>query len=192
VFSNTLECVSIRFDLLIRLRAADDCFAGGEVGTGKCTWCKVSDPEMQFCTSSSLWDELVSTQDKVEGDKIRLYDVFHCSTDPKEYNEDDSSNKKKKNGNGSVFDTKCTKAGGSSVNSPNEKRKCIQTAVDFDGVQCTIDINPFGGLMDSTSGQHCMSKQQQRVINWAVKLLIELGWTMTGDDITEEGQEEQN
>lgn len=151
-WNEAMDCHALNFG---------DCFAG----RGKCTWCKVKEPKMELCTSQSLWDEMVAAQGEVEGDKIRLDQVFHCSS------EHDITEAQA----GSLWDTKCSAKGGPLVSSEADKNNCLATLSE-DELPCVVQDNPFPGFMGSTNGDHCMSQQQQRVIHWALDLFRELGW----------------
>jgi hypothetical protein len=124
--------------------------------------------------STSLWDELVSEQSKVETDKIRIDQVFHCSSDPRSYDKNEPVIS-------SIFEPTCNKVGGTSIETVNEKTLCTSTKSE-DGTLCTIEANPFPGLFGTTPGQHCISNQQQKIIRWIDQFFIDIGWT-TVDDV---------
>lgn len=144
-----------------------------------CTWCTVLEPQLGFCISQNVWDNIVVAQALEEFDydvstnnQIRLDQVIHCDNGN---TGNDGANDSTTNVQNSLWDT--TACLSLSLDDCVSTKKDDDDDDDDNDDNCVVQTNPFPGLFGYGPGDYCVSIQQQRLLLWMVQLLNDMkGW----------------
>jgi len=143
-----------------------DCAGDHDGGGHACSWCTFDKLGAGACLSTSLWDNLVVAQaleefdeDVSTADRIRLDRVVHCVHGGGDGDESEAATE-------SLWSHGC---GWAVAETDEDAAACL-------GAGCVVQANPFPGLLGSKAGKHCVSRQQQQAIRWAIKVLWDTGW----------------